>query len=42
MIKPRYLTKSLFKIAVECPTKLFYADKKEEYVGAGSNMKRNA
>ena len=31
MTKPRYLTKSLFKLAVECPTKLFYANKKEEY-----------
>ena len=26
---PRYLTKSRFKMAVECPTKLFYAGKKE-------------
>lgn len=28
-MKPRYLTKSLFKLAVECPTKLFYAGKQE-------------
>ena len=26
---PRYLTKSRFKIALECPTKLFYTSKKE-------------
>lgn len=26
---PRYLTKSRFKMAVECPTKLFYTGKKE-------------
>lgn len=26
---PRYLTKSRFKIALECPTKLFYSGKKE-------------
>jgi len=25
----RYLTKSKFKLALECPTKLFYCDKKE-------------
>lgn len=31
MTKPRYLTKSRFKLAVECPTKLFYANKREEY-----------
>tara|TARA_B110000091_G_C13574446_1_gene373814 strand:+ start:444 stop:662 length:219 start_codon:yes stop_codon:yes gene_type:complete len=29
MTKPRYLTKSRFKIATECPTKLFYTGKKE-------------
>jgi hypothetical protein len=28
---PRYLTKSRFKLAVECPTKLFYTDKYTEY-----------
>lgn len=28
---PRYLTKSRFKLAVECPTKLFYAGKSKEY-----------
>jgi hypothetical protein len=26
---PRYLTKSKFQLAMECPTKLYYADKKE-------------
>ena len=26
---PRYLTKSRFKLAVECPTKLFYTGKPE-------------
>lgn len=29
--KPRYLTKSRFKLALECPTKLFYAGKTELY-----------
>ncbi len=29
MTKTRYLTKSRFKLAMECPTKLFYSDKKE-------------
>jgi hypothetical protein len=28
---PRYLTKSRFKLAVECPTKLFYSDKEKLY-----------
>jgi hypothetical protein len=28
---PRYLTKSRFKLAVECPTKLYYAGKTQEY-----------
>ena len=27
----RYLTKSRFKLAVDCPTKLFYAGKRQEY-----------
>ena len=31
MASPRYLTKSRFKLAVECPTKLFYTGKREEY-----------
>ena len=31
MTGPRYLTKSRFKIAVECPTKLFYTGKRTEY-----------
>ncbi len=33
MSKPRkhYLTKSRFKLALECPTKLFYTGKSEEY-----------
>jgi len=29
MSKPRYLTKSRYKLAKECPTKLFYTGKKE-------------
>ncbi len=29
--KPRYLTKSRFKLALECPTKLYYAGKTEVY-----------
>jgi hypothetical protein len=29
--RPRYLTKSRFKLALECPTKLFYAGKADEY-----------
>ena len=28
---PRYLTKSRFKIGVDCPTKLYYTNKKAEY-----------
>ena len=28
---PRYLTKSKFKLAIECPTKLFYSNKKSTY-----------
>ena len=28
MSKPRYLTKSRYKIGLECPTKLFYTRKK--------------
>ena len=31
MSKQRYLTKSRFKLATECPTKLFYTAKKSEY-----------
>lgn len=27
MAKPRYLTKSRFKLAMECPTKLYYTGK---------------
>ncbi|MCF6185652.1 MAG: hypothetical protein L3J56_13720, partial [Bacteroidales bacterium] len=30
-MRPRYLTKSRFKIAAECPAKLFCSNKKEEY-----------
>jgi hypothetical protein len=30
--KPRYLTKSRFKIGLECPTKLYYTHKPEQYV----------
>lgn len=29
MTKPRYLTKSRFKLGTECPTKLFYTSKKD-------------
>jgi hypothetical protein len=28
---PRYLTKSRFKLALECPTKLFYTGKTDLY-----------
>lgn len=31
MVNPRYLTKSRFKLAVECPTKLFYTGKGSLY-----------
>jgi hypothetical protein len=31
MLKPRYLTKSRYKLALECPTKLFYTGKKDLY-----------
>ncbi len=31
MEKNRYLTKSIFKLATECPTKLFYTGKKDKY-----------
>jgi len=31
MANPRYLTKSRFKLAVECPTKLFYSGKRDLY-----------
>ncbi len=31
MSKPRYLTKSRFTLALDCPTKLFYTQKKDEY-----------
>lgn len=30
-MKTRYLTKSRFKLAIECPTKLYYSGKSEEY-----------
>lgn len=29
MKKPRYLTKSRFKLALDCPTKLYYTRKPE-------------
>jgi hypothetical protein len=32
MVNPRYLTKSRFKLAIECPTKLFYYGKPKEYM----------
>jgi hypothetical protein len=31
MNRPRYLTKSRFKLAAECPTKLLYAGKEDVY-----------
>ena len=31
MIKGRYLTKSRFKLAMECPRKLFYTGKEDVY-----------
>jgi len=31
MASPRYLTKSRFKLAVECPTKLYYSGKRDTY-----------
>ena len=34
--KIRYLTKSRFKLAVECPTKLFYTGKRDEYCDQSS------
>lgn len=39
MITKRYLTKSRFKLAIDCPTKLFYANKPKEY---RDNMQENA
>ncbi len=33
----RYLTKSRFKSATECPTKLFYANKIHEYANSMSD-----
>jgi len=35
--QPRYLTKSRFKLAVECPTKLFYTGKTDVYPDATKN-----
>ena len=32
----KYLTKSIFKQGLECPTKLFYANKKDEYANASN------
>lgn len=34
---PRYLTKSRFKSATECPTKLFYTQKPKEYANLNSD-----
>ncbi len=31
MHQEKRLTKSLFKLAIECPTKLFYTGKESEY-----------
>ena len=36
--KPRYLTKSRFKLALECPTKLFYTGKIEIYPDAKQTL----
>ena len=36
-MKPRYLTKSRFKIATDCPTKLFYTNKPKEYANLMSD-----
>jgi hypothetical protein len=33
-VRQKYLTKSRFKLAVECPTKLFYTGKGKEYKDA--------
>jgi len=38
-MKARYLTKSRFKLAIECPTKLFYSNKPREY---HDSMQENA
>ena len=35
--RPRYLTKSKFKLALECPTKLFYANQSEQYFDKNSD-----
>ena len=37
MAKPRYLTKSRFKLAIECPRKHFYTGKKDIYQDAMSD-----
>ena len=33
-VKPRYLTKSRFKLALECPTELYYTGKTGIYSDA--------
>ncbi len=35
--KPRYLTKSRFQLASECPTKLYYCDKPDKYPNNKNN-----
>ncbi len=35
--KSRYFTKTLFRLALECPTKLFYKDKKSVYADTSLN-----
>lgn len=35
--RPRYLTKSKFKLALECPTKLYYADQRGLYFDKNSD-----
>ena len=37
MTKKRYLTKSKFKLGLECPTKLYYASKPEQYENTRSD-----
>lgn len=37
MPQPRYLTKSKFKLGMQCPTKLYYVDKRETYANTSFN-----
>ena len=36
MSAPRYLTKSRFKLATQCPTKLYYTDKPKVYANSSN------